>query len=182
MRFSAFLLFTLFSLSASAATVYSWVDENGVTHFTDAPPSNKKHTSMHFAEPTVVTSEEAQALSPQITAKLPSAEKDPQAPEIKAASAVSITSPQQEATVRDNQGIIIVSVETNQPLSDQQHLLLLIDGQAVGSPQKKPLWQLNNVDRGEHQLKVQLLNNGKVIASSKSITVFLHRAIAKKAS
>ncbi len=34
-------LLLLTSFGADAAKVYSWVDGNGITHYTDAPPPNK---------------------------------------------------------------------------------------------------------------------------------------------
>src|ERR1700760_263371 len=42
------LLFTLFWMStvASAATVYKWVDENGVTHFSDQPHENAQKVEL----------------------------------------------------------------------------------------------------------------------------------------
>jgi hypothetical protein len=35
---------------------------------------------------------------------------------------------------------------------------------------------LFDIDRGSHQIQLQLLKDGKVIALSNSITVYLHRA------
>ena len=39
------------------------------------------------------------------------------------------------------------------------------------------MFALRNIDRGEHQIKLELLNEkGKVIASSEAVTFYMHRA------
>ena len=51
----------------------------------------------------------------------------------------------------------------------------MIDGKAYGGSQTDLTWLLTNIDRGSHQIQIQLLKNGKILASSESITVYLHR-------
>ncbi len=96
------------------------------------------------------------------------------------ATVVRLVSPSQEATIRSNEGNISIKVDTDLPLGKDQALRLVMDGEKQ-STQSANRWQLNNVDRGSHQLNVQLLQNGKVIAATQSVTVFLHRATKPKA-
>jgi hypothetical protein len=45
------------------------------------------------------------------------------------------------------------------------------------------MFVLRNIDRGEHIIKMQLLNDkGKIIASSKPITFYMHRASVNNAN
>ena len=54
---------------------------------------------------------------------------------------------------------------------------LIMNGAIHGEPQTRSVFILRDVDRGEHKIKLELINNqGKIIASSKERTVYLHRS------
>ena len=54
---------------------------------------------------------------------------------------------------------------------------LVLDGKPHQKPQKHSMFSLRDIDRGEHQIKMLLLDDkGKVIASSTSVTFYMHRA------
>jgi hypothetical protein len=57
-----------------------------------------------------------------------------------------------------------------------QTIQLLLDNRPYGAPQVHTLWLMKNIDRGTHTLTLQIIENGKIIASSNTITVHLHRA------
>lgn len=42
------IVFTLFGVSSSMAEVYTWIDENGVRHFSDQPPEDAKGVKPAF--------------------------------------------------------------------------------------------------------------------------------------
>jgi vacuolar-type H+-ATPase subunit I/STV1 len=44
------LLLTIFGVSAMAADVYTWVDKNGVRHFSDSPPADVEDAKEAFPE------------------------------------------------------------------------------------------------------------------------------------
>ncbi|MBP2700862.1 DUF4124 domain-containing protein [Photobacterium lucens] len=157
--------------SAQASTIYSWTDENGVVHFTDQP-----QTPDATAYPLSVTEvsgnieQTADAIATQTTdvAVVEEPEKT-----------ITLVSPMHEQTIRNNEGIINIHAVTNSKLNNQTQAQLVLDGVVKGDPQTELTWTLDNVDRGSHQLQIQLVKGGKVIASSDSITVYLHRATVK---
>ncbi|WP_419209174.1 DUF4124 domain-containing protein [Photobacterium leiognathi subsp. mandapamensis] len=160
--------------SAQASTIYSWTDENGVVHFTDQP-----QTPDATAYPLSVTEvsgnieQTADTIAAQTT-DVAVVEKP-----AKTITTVSLVSPMHEQTIRNNEGIINIHAVTNSKLNNQTQAQLVLDGVVKGDPQTELTWTLDNVDRGSHQLQIQLVKGGKVIASSDSITVYLHRATVK---
>jgi len=44
------LMLTVFGVSVVNADVYTWVDENGVRHYSDSPPEDAEDTSVMFPE------------------------------------------------------------------------------------------------------------------------------------
>ncbi|WP_318476106.1 DUF4124 domain-containing protein [Photobacterium leiognathi] len=160
--------------SAQASTIYSWTDENGVVHFTDQP-----QTPDATAYPLSVTEvsgnieQTADTIADQTTDV--AVVEEP----AKTITTVSLVSPMHEQTIRNNEGIINIHAVTNSKLNNQTQAQLVLDGVVKGDPQTELTWTLDNVDRGSHQLQIQLVKGGKVIASSDSITVYLHRATVK---
>ncbi|WP_305416913.1 DUF4124 domain-containing protein [Photobacterium leiognathi] len=160
--------------SAQASTIYSWTDENGVVHFTDQP-----QTPDATAYPLSVTEvsgnieQTADTIAAQTTDV--AAVEEP----AKTITTVSLVSPMHEQTIRNNEGIINIHAVTNSKLNNQTQAQLVLDGVVKGDPQTELTWTLDNVDRGSHQLQIQLVKGGKVIASSDSITVYMHRATVK---
>ncbi|WP_087023254.1 DUF4124 domain-containing protein [Thaumasiovibrio subtropicus] len=155
---------------AVATTIYSWKDANGKTVFSDHPPESGQYDQQHYDDPPPpppVLDAEAEPL-PQ-----PSAE-----PELKnpPPSKVSLLTPNHEQTVRDNAGRLSVSVSTDTPLREHYQVQLYVAGQPFGPRSSVNQWQVENVDRGAHELSVKLLKNGKIIASTSPVTVFMHRA------
>lgn len=90
---------------------------------------------------------------------------------------VKITTPANNATIRDNQGNVNIQATVSPHLTDYHQFSIELDGITYGSPQSLPHFKLNNVSRGAHSIKVTLSNKeGKVIASSPQSTFYLHRA------
>ncbi|RKF22201.1 DUF4124 domain-containing protein [Alginatibacterium sediminis] len=163
-----FLVISLMMLSAQsfADKVYTWTDESGVTHYSDKAQSGAKQIKVSVAPPA------SQGPIVEARAPLKKAEDLKQNNNYK----LSFVSPQDEGSVRNNEGIMNVSVSSNQAPSAEHGYRIVLDGVPQGSIQAQPQFVLHNVDRGEHQLQVQLVDRaGKEIASTPTITVFLHR-------
>jgi len=93
---------------------------------------------------------------------------------------VVITHPKDNATIRDNTGSVYVSGGIKPIFKRGLKIQLLLDDKPYQKPQTHSMFSLKNVDRGEHKIKMQLLNEkGKVIALSKAVTFYMHRATAK---
>ncbi|WP_305464357.1 DUF4124 domain-containing protein [Photobacterium leiognathi] len=160
--------------SAQASTIYSWTDENGVVHFTDQP-----QTPDATAYPLSVTEVSGNIEQTADTIAAQTADVAVVEEPAKTITTVSLVSPMHEQTIRNNEGIINIHAVTNSKLNNQTQAQLVLDGVVKGDPQTELTWTLDNVDRGSHQLQIQLVKGGKVIASSDSITVYLHRATVK---
>ncbi|WP_318504602.1 DUF4124 domain-containing protein [Photobacterium leiognathi] len=160
--------------SAQASTIYSWTDENGVVHFTDQP-----QTPDATAYPLSVTEVSGNIEQTADTIAAQTTDVAVVEEPAKTITTVSLVSPMHEQTIRNNEGIINIHAVTNSKLNNQTQAQLMLDGVVKGDPQTELTWTLDNVDRGSHQLQIQLVKGGKVIASSDSITVYLHRATVK---
>ncbi|WP_318437399.1 DUF4124 domain-containing protein [Photobacterium leiognathi] len=160
--------------SAQASTIYSWTDENGVVHFTDQP-----QTPDATAYPLSVTEVSGNIEQTADTIATQATDVAVVEEPAKTITTVSLVSPMHEQTIRNNEGIINIHAVTNSKLNSQTQAQLVLDGVVKGDPQTELTWTLDNVDRGSHQLQIQLVKGGKVIASSDSITVYLHRATVK---
>ncbi len=171
---ASILLFATTASTAVATTIYSWTDDNGVVHFSDTPGTPQASTvELSITEvqkniqQTVIDINQAdnvELISITTTAEppLPTA-------------TISLLAPVHQQTIRSNDGDIKVRAVSNRKLNSKLQAQLVIDGRVYGSPQTILTWQLTNIDRGSHQLQIQLLKNGKILASSESITVYLHR-------
>jgi len=103
---------------------------------------------------------------------------------------VSETSPQFEtkivlpadnATIPMGPGNFSVQVSLSPRLEAGENLLLLMDGEPVGTPQRIPNWQLSNVYRGEHRLQVLRIDDkGAELDASNISTVFVMRPIVRQ--
>ena len=162
------LLFTLLLMSLGAqAAIYKWVDKDGKVHYSDTPVENS--TQVEFKEN---TQNQVKLPPPVVREHTPPAKEEP-----KALYKMSITSPIEEETIRDNNGNITVIGSITPDLAAGHVLVLLMDGKVMSPPQATPVFSLENVDRGEHKFEIKALaQNGKQLASTPPRTVFLHRA------
>ena len=148
--------------------IYKYVDENGQTVFTDQPPT---------------TGSEAESIEidPINSAVPPTIDKDRSTPSMQEKNSVVdyqtvITSPGDGDTIPMGPGNFSVSAALSPPLSANERVRLVVDGITVGKAQRQPLWQLNNVFRGEHKLVVERLKGDEqVVHRSTSSTVFVLR-------
>ncbi len=163
MRTLMIISLALLSLVAQA-TVYKWVDKDGKVHYSDEP--NPQAQAVEFTDKT----------QNQISLETPKPLPDPIEVE-QVGYALKILSPQHEETIRDNAGDFQVQVEVEPELASGHFLQLYIDGISSSDAQRSNLFQLKNIDRGEHTLQLKAVQqNGKVLASSSPITIFLHQA------
>lgn len=166
-----FLLLTLLALSiatpvnASTAKIYVWRNEKGELVYSDTPRPGAEEVK---TKPGNVikssTSVETQVL-------------DINKKEIEEKYQVIINQPKNNITIRDNTGSIMIIGSIKPIFKSGLRVQLMLDGQPYNKPQTHTRFSLRNIDRGEHQIKMKLLNEkGKVIALSKAITFYMHRA------
>nr|WP_172604530.1 DUF4124 domain-containing protein [Pseudomonas fluorescens] len=66
--------------------------------------------------------------------------------------------PEPDATLRSSAGELIVSVTSEPGLQSGHRYRLLLDGKATSEPGLSPVFPLNNIDRGSHNLSVEILD------------------------
>jgi len=151
MRNLLFCSLMLLALPAFAQ-VYTYIDAEGNRVFTDKPrsgdaervelaPSNSMPTIQTQTAPTVEAPEPSQRYS-----------------------LLRILVPQPDATIRDSAGNLIVSINSEPKLFPQHSYRLLLDGVQVGEAGSSPVFPLENIDRGTHQLAVEVIDQqGRII-------------------
>jgi hypothetical protein len=89
-----------------------------------------------------------------------------------------ITRPSHEETIHDNLGdvSVVVTLQGTQ-LATGRHLRVLLDGKSYGQKIHTPSFTIGHVDRGQHTLSVELVDESNaVIAASPTITFHLWQA------
>lgn len=116
---------------------------------------------------------------PQVSERPPEAAgKAGKAPAAKAAGydQILITAPLANEEIRDNAGTVTVSVALKPSLQDGHRLRLLFDGKEVAAPGGSQSWDLQDVERGEHTVQVEVLDQaGKRLQSSDTVKFAVHR-------
>ena len=158
------LIITLLSCSVLAAStkIYVWRSDDGVLVFSDSPKPGAEEVDVR--EPNTASSFDTSMLdlTPQV---------------IKDDYQVEINQPKQNSTIRDNTGSVYVAGSIKPIFKQGLNIQLYLDGKPYEKPQPHSMFVLRNIDRGEHIIKMKLLNEkGKVIALSKPITFYMHRS------
>lgn len=131
----------------AAAQVYTYVDADGNRVFTDRPTSDN-------AERVELPATNNMSL-PASTPPAAAAASSTPAP---AYRMLRILLPLPDATIRDNAGSLIVTATSEPALHSGHRFRLLLDGQARGEGGRSPVFALENIDRGSHQLAVEILD------------------------
>ncbi len=151
----AVALCLLFSVSQTVlAQVYTYIDANGNRVFTDQPHRNAKKVDI---APTNRVDQPTKAPSRASKAK-------PAASPIFHYQLLRILAPEPDSTIRDIEGNLNVTV-SNEPELQPDHLYrLLLDSKPYGEPTRSPVFPLTNIDRGTHQLSVEIIDQyGRVL-------------------
>lgn len=150
----------------SFAALYVKYDENGSASFSDKPLPNYQLYSPSRA----VTSYKTEIPTRKIV-KNNSQEFSHK---------INVMAPSQDETIRSNNGYLLVVGAISPDDIKKYTVQLYIDGNTYGEPQSSLIFNVENIDRGEHQLKLALVSNtGKVIALSDPTTFYMHRNRAK---
>jgi hypothetical protein len=170
-----FVMMSFLSVGLLNAGIYQWIDDKGVTHFSDTPhegaspvslPDEQLYSSPN-ASSTVKTDKSTKKLQGMQTAY----------------QLLQIAKPNNKETIWSNPGIIPVMVAIQPALTGTDSLQLLLDGSPMGEPQQQSAFMLTGVPRGEHKLSVQILNDkGGVVKTSEDVTVYLQKAQVKQAT
>ena len=163
-------LLTAFSV-AHADNVYKRINEQGVVEYSDQPQEG---------------SEEIKVKSPQ-TVTMPKASDvftdanntDAQSP-TDVYESITITQPANDSAFNSGSGSVSISSEPTPALQGDHSIQLIMDGTTFAA-NKAGSFNLTNVDRGTHQVQVNIIDGaGKVIKSSDPTTFTVHRQSAPR--
>jgi hypothetical protein len=167
MRWMTVFLLLMVSAGAVAAEVWRWVDENGVTHFSDRPHPGAEQVELAPAQTFT-----APALPPR---------RQP-APREAAESAspysrVAIISPAAGEMFWNIGGQLTVQLGLEPQLISGHELRMFLDGNRVeGVPQGPVQFTIGEVWRGEHTLRAAIFDSGgRELASSEAITFYVQQ-------
>ncbi len=155
---------TALCTSAFAQQVYVSVDKNGVPLYSDQPVAGSKKLELKVSLQNQQPQQETQ-INPLASLT------DEAAP-----YQITILNPAMEATVISNQGEVVVQSDVSPQLADHHKLRLVLDNNQQSPLQQSSNFRLLGVERGEHQLQLQALDqNGKLIAESTVTTFYLRK-------
>jgi hypothetical protein len=159
MRLILFTLMSVVSAVALSATVYKWVDENGVTHYSDQPHENAEK----------VTIAQPQTYSP---GPLPSTPRSAQ-PARQAANAYTceVTAPTNDQSFPNTTSVTVAAQFSPAPHAGDQSSLLLDGARLAKFPQGGGSLTIDPIDRGQHSLQAVVQDSsGKMLCQSTSVS------------
>ncbi|MFB2713170.1 DUF4124 domain-containing protein [Aeromonas veronii] len=168
-------LLLLTSFGADAAKVYSWVDGNGITHYSDAPPPGKNAKEVDLRVAPLLDSSAPRSVQVDNFNSLTGADakKEKEAAKL----TIELLSPEQGSTLRDNTGNIVFQSTISPKPPTQYDVRLTLDGKAAPIVSNSLSVRVENVDRGAHEAQLELLaKDGTILAKSSAVTFYLHRA------
>lgn len=174
LRLPAMLVLLALSCAIWAQPIYKTVDENGNVVYTDRKPDDNAQP-MELPELSVV--------DPVDLGDVEAARAQPSSPPGSGTEAASVPglrllSPTNEQTFHNTGYVLPVQVAVDGELPPGSQLAYLVDGQVKQSGTALQV-MLNEVYRGEHRVQVQLrAANGRVLASTAPVTIFMHQASA----
>ena len=161
-------LFTLMSLVCSlavAATVYKWVDEHGVVHYSDQPHPNAQKMNVQAAQTYKET------LAAPGGAPAPAAAGQP-APY----QGCAIAQPADDQAFTNVDSLTVI-VRTDPALRPGDQIFLVLDGQPLnGGAATGSQFTLASVDRGTHTLQALVRDgDGGIMCQTPGVTYHVHQ-------
>ena len=172
MRTALYVLLALAAVPAFAGqAVWKWVDEKGVTHFSDQPVPGA--TKMELNSAPSSSSEPAPTYTPPPTTSRPTGP---------AYSRLAIVSPQQDESIINTGGKMTVRMASTPAIAQDHVVALYMDGAPVpGFPPNGGSHELSEVPRGTHTLKIVVsTQRGEVIQESQPTTFHVRQESVAK--
>ncbi len=166
-KVAVFLCLMLAVGAAQAVKIYKHSLPNGDVVYSDKPPPPDQGEE--------VTLEPLQGFSLPPAPPLQDSTAKKDEPETIGYEDFKVTSPSNDATIRDNGGNVPVSLSLTPGLRNGHSIELMMDGQSIGSGKSTSV-TLTEVDRGTHTVQAAVKDNqGKEIARSNSVIFHLKR-------
>lgn len=167
-KFSWYIVFSLLlssSVLAGQDKVYVWRNKQGVVVFSDKQVPGAKEVVLGDNSKNIFTA--------NVNASILASEADVRSTQYQ----LRVDQPLAQATIRDNTGAVYIKGRVLPRFKKDFKVQLHLDGKTYSKPQSQAVFLLQDVDRGEHQIKMTLIDEkGKLIATSDSITFYMRRA------
>jgi len=165
------LLITILSclpLLVSAGNFYKWTDAQGVVHYTDKPRPEAEVLTL----PDVPPAPPEAPYSSQDTG----GENEGVAGTGTGYSKFSIASPEQDETIRSNEGVVSVSLFIVPALGAGHKIIATLDGQKLKDKLGSTQFSLKGIQRGSHTLKADVVDDkGQTLASTSAVSFHLRK-------
>jgi len=157
------------AVPATAATVWRWVDENGVVHYSDRPVEGAERIELVGAQTFPGSSlRTAGALEPTGTAT-------PEPPPA-AYRRFEVVSPAQQETLWNIGGTLPVTVELDPPLQAGHRLDVYLDGERRNLGATTTQFSVPEVYRGVHTLQAVIVDeSGAEVLRSLAVTFMVQQ-------
>lgn len=168
------LLCLLLATQGALAQVYTYIDAEGNRVFTDKPRSGD-------AERVILAPSNSVQLSQPAPPTVKRAPEAPTKPTIHY-QVLRILVPEPDASIHNASGDMIVTATSEPGLLPGHNYRLLLDGQVQGEPSRSPVFSLQHVDRGTHQLAVEIIDAaGLTVERTPAQPFHMHRmSLAQK--
>jgi hypothetical protein len=151
----------LMSSLASAATVYKWVDENGVVHYSDQPHPDAQKVKVPEAQTYKALPAERAGGTPVTPAEAPPAPYQ----------GCAVVQPTGEQTFANIDSLNVV-VRTDPPLRSGDQVFVTLDGQPLNGRSPTGLtYTISPVDRGTHTVQAVVRDSsGAMLCQTSGVT------------
>lgn len=165
------IVFTLISLACSVAlatTVYKWVDENGVVHYSDQPHPNAQKLQLSGIQ--TYSSRGASVPVPQ------SSESDTKAESGRPYQGCAIAQPLDQQNLENAQSVFI-RVATDPVPRPGDHIFITLDGTGLNSGQATGMsFNVTPIERGAHTVQAQVRDgSGQIVCQTPSVTFYVRQ-------
>jgi Domain of unknown function (DUF4124) len=163
------LLFTLISLACSVAfatTVYKWVDDNGVIHYSDQPHPNAQKLQVQG-----VQTYSSNAASVRAPAESESGSTPPNP-----YKGCAIAQPLDQQNLPNAQSVFIRVAADPLPRGGDR-IYILMDGQGLNGGQPTGLgFNVTPIERGSHTLSAQIRSpDGTILCQTPTVTFYVQQ-------
>lgn len=162
-------LVLLLALAAGGADVYRWIDADGQVHLSDRPVPGAQRIEVAVPRPATSPPDMGQSQG-----TFGAAADEPAAPV--RYQGLTIASPRQDEVLWNIEGQLNVEAAVQPVLLPGHALRFYLDGRMTEAPPGITAIQVPEVYRGEHTLRVEVLNEaGQRLAESPTVRFFVRQ-------
>jgi hypothetical protein len=166
-------LISLLPAAVLAATVWTWVDDQGLRHYSDRQVPGA--TAMEVAGSQTFSGAALRLASPSPATSTTSA-TDSSAPTTVTYTVLDVISPAEQETFRNIAGNLTVELAIYPPLAAAHRIDVILDGTHVALGARSLEVTVPEVFRGQHTLQAVIVNEaGQELVRSKTVTFFVQQ-------